>query len=381
MSLKQRAALPLQRCMAAVAIAVFAIVAGSRPSLSQTPNPDGSSSCEPALVESRAATRALSVLNAEGNEDPVLALARVRGAFVAALEADPCPAGSSGRNAARKIFSRARTASSLDADPNYASNELSLLRDATQGARIIGGRRTKLYNDAVALFSANAAQAQCTGVLVAPQAVLTAAHCVCDKVDARAKAGWDANRQGGAVTIESRFTRSLLDCPTYEREGDKALVGRDVAILFLTGPFPRELAAPRRIATPDMLWKPPAKTVRAVGFGFDDQFNLGIKEHVDIAIASLDCNGPDALGKWGCSSGNELVASSPRSQKDTCRGDSGGPIYVWDDLSSDYYLIGITSRGLPPSGDCGGGGIYGLVNGEVLSALASAKVPVVIGRP
>jgi secreted trypsin-like serine protease len=54
----------------------------------------------------------------------------------------------------------------------------------------------------------------------------------------------------------------------------------------------------------------------------------------------------------------EFVAASKSEKADTCKGDSGGPVFC---VESDgaFKLIGITSRATPKSKDvCGDGGIY-----------------------
>ena len=61
---------------------------------------------------------------------------------------------------------------------------------------------------------------------------------------------------------------------------------------------------------------------------------------------------------YGCHSGKELVAGKPLLLHDTCRGDSGGPLYIAD-KKGKWVLAGVTSRGTNLSTTmCGDGGTY-----------------------
>jgi secreted trypsin-like serine protease len=68
-------------------------------------------------------------------------------------------------------------------------------------------------------------------------------------------------------------------------------------------------------------------------------------------------------------------------KKDTCHGDSGGPIYVKTDNGD--LLVATTSRGVQSSGasDCGDGGIYELLQGGILKWIQSTQaIPITIAK-
>ena len=53
-----------------------------------------------------------------------------------------------------------------------------------------------------------------------------------------------------------------------------------------------------------------------------------------------------------------MVAGHRGLRMDSCKGDSGGPLYI-EDREGEYYLLGATSRGARDAlTTCGDGGIY-----------------------
>jgi secreted trypsin-like serine protease len=139
--------------------------------------------------------------------------------------------------------------------------------------------------------------------------------------------------------------------PQYGKGGKH----NDLTVLILaedvTGTKPRKLATTAMVDN--------AHFIRAVGFGNTDPASTtgyGIKRMVEIPIASVSC-GADGPTRYGCDAGLELVAGAPFLNKDSCNGDSGGPIYVKS--GSLWYLAGATSRATVDSTrPCGDGGIY-----------------------
>ena len=73
---------------------------------------------------------------------------------------------------------------------------------------------------------------------------------------------------------------------------------------------------------------------------------------------SLGCESPADQARFGCRAGTEMVAGHRGLLRDSCRGDSGGPLYI-QNPAGDFYLLGATSRGSRDGSHvCGDGGIY-----------------------
>ena len=106
------------------------------------------------------------------------------------------------------------------------------------------------------------------------------------------------------------------------------------------------------------------ETVRAVGFGVSRveggiPRGLGIKREVSLPIASLSQT-------WGLhfdptiEAYTEFAGARTLDRSDTCKGDSGGPVFF--NWGGQLKLVGITSRAVTRQGsggiECGYGGVY-----------------------
>jgi secreted trypsin-like serine protease len=240
------------------------------------------------------------------------------------------------------------------ADPRGAANARQLAIDKN---RIVGGSPVldKEFHDCVAILcGGQGAQwdSACTGTLIAKNIVVTAGHCQCQMNASRVFVGNDITGEGKTVKVAKQVRH-----PKYHT----ANIHNDLMVLVLESEIIE--VPPRKIAPSEMI--DGAKFARAVGFGTIDAtgtFGYGKKRQVDLPIVSNSCqakaNGMDDQKAFQCDPGLELVAGKPLLEKDTCSGDSGGPLYVTDGQGG-LLLAGATSRGTPNSPhNCGDGGVY-----------------------
>jgi hypothetical protein len=232
---------------------------------------------------------------------------------------------------------------SLDNDPVYLANQRLVIRLNT---RITGGMPTQLFPDCVAV--GDEVGFCCTGSLIAPKVVVSAAHCPvhagCDK---RVFIGANVAGPGRVVDVAQSVVH-----PNYPATG----VYDDLVVLILAEPV--EDVAPRKIASAESLSN--ARTTRLVGFGntdFGGTTGYGQRQLVDVGIASDD-------PAYGARPETEFVAGAVGLDKDSCKGDSGGPAYI--DVDGEWQLAGATSRGTSIAPRiCGDGGIYTRVHAYV----------------
>lgn len=352
------------------------------------------------------------------------------GAAVAAAATAPRPATPPGSKS---------TFFSANAAANAGPTKTSLF--------VANGAETAYFNETVAIRAGP--RKLCTGVLVAPDAVLTAGHCVCNlglrdtsgrtkpyivlgpktDVDAQTPASddkaWAYIDPARTQLFDKYFCEGMNSNPAY-------MQGRDLAVLFLdkdaktlktrwrntsSDPEPkdespvaieagrarmtlappdgvkeddkqkasRELKQrdeetrgkklpmqvyPAQIATPALMLSAQLSKMLVVGYGQPEAGKqVGPKRLACIPVASPICGTAQSSNTYKCAPGLETVLIDTVNvlRRDTCGGDSGGPIFAVrrTGASYRYYLVAVTSRAVSGS-DCGAGGVYSLIRPRVV---------------
>ncbi|MGD9483962.1 serine protease [Streptomyces sp. TRM70308] len=194
----------------------------------------------------------------------------------------------------------------------------------------------------------------CGGVVVAPRAVVTAAHCLGTEVlgvdhqqvgDLRVLSGRSDLRTSAGQEIDVAGVRVN---PEYDSRTNSG----DLAVLRLARPLPREAALP--LAAPDDAAYGAGTPARVFGWGDtrgDGRYATRLRAAAVRVLDDRRCATAYPGGVAGTyQAGTMMCAGLPEGGQDACQGDSGGP------LVADGRLVGLVSWGV----GCGERGLPGV---------------------
>lgn len=207
---------------------------------------------------------------------------------------------------------------------------LVLVLSALPADAIVGGREASPTPWAVALFDGGAFF--CGGALIAPDKVVTAAHCTVARsaLGTRDRRPADLTVVAGRADLDTATGHAVRVASLWRHPAFTGVAtGDDVATLTLAAPLPYR---PIRVADAT----PGPATV--YGWGRTGELAAPSRRllEVDVPIRSdADC----AAAVPDYRPGGMLCAGYPEGGKDACEGDSGGPLTVAGEL------VGVVSYG------------------------------------
>jgi secreted trypsin-like serine protease len=185
---------------------------------------------------------------------------------------------------------------------------------------------------------------QCTGTALAPDLVLTAAHCVMRKARYAVK----AYQTGDVIRVRKIARHPRFNFKSYAA----ARATADVALLKLEKPLPdivvpAALGAKRRVK--------PGETLTIAGFGVTQAgtgHGLGLPREAKLTVTGHPSSLQIRLV--------DPITRNRRAGLGACTGDSGAPAYDGDGPQKSGQVIGVVSWTTAPNDEEGCGGFTGL---------------------
>jgi MYXO-CTERM domain-containing protein len=218
---------------------------------------------------------------------------------------------------------------------------------ASTQAPILGGVQAQAgqYPTVVAVLINNGFGGLCTGTLVAPDIVLTAAHCVSPAVLGMFDPSLNTQAAVTAATSVA-FVQAAMTIP-HPGFNANALGDNDIGIIKLVTPVTDRAPTPMNFNHDDA---PPGIVVTMVGYGESqagNQQSAGT-EFVLQQKTTVPCA---QLPQFGVSD-NNVLCWPQTDGTGKCEGDSGGPSFLT--ISGVVKVVGVTSFG---DQNCAMGGI------------------------
>lgn len=239
------------------------------------------------------------------------------------------------------------------ADYRALIEQADLMGNNTMGTRVVGGSEAPRgkYEFNAGMRTSAGGSSFCGGALIAPDVVLTAAHCL---PIPWVSAGTHFRR--GTNDGQQRSVQRTVRHPSYDFRGEDY----DFALLFLSSSSNTDTV---RLASNNQGDESVGRTATVTGWGSTSEggstSDVLLEVDVDI-VSNSQCNRAieNATGQNGGITNRMICAGGVRGE-DACQGDSGGPLFV--NKNGNPILVGDVSWGIGCA-RAGVPGVYGRIS-------------------
>ncbi len=210
--------------------------------------------------------------------------------------------------------------------------------------KIIGGTNADIADFPWQIFL-RTGNYQCGGTIIAPDWILTAAHCTQNPDGSAIPASEMRVRAGASNPYTGAYTQYLVSQVIVHENFNRQTLYSDIALLKLQTPITAINATPIRLVTPGDANEgatDPGVVTWVTGWGLTSvvpEISPVILQKVQLPLVSIQT----ASAVWSSIPAYTLMAGYRDGNKETCSGDSGGPMVV--PVAGEYKIAGIVSWG------------------------------------